>query len=67
MEIPFDDPATVQTILSGGKTISELQEFRLAHEFRQENVVTDAGIHISQSFLRYDRKDLPGGGALSLA
>ena len=67
VEIPFDDPATVQTILSGGKKISELQEFRLAHEFRQENVVTEAGIHISQSFLRYDRKDLPGGGALSLA
>ncbi len=60
VEIPFDDPATVQTILLGGKKISELKEFRLAHQFMQENVVTEAGSRISQSFLRYDRNDLPG-------
>ena len=60
VEIPFDDPATVQTILSGGRKISDLQEFRLAHQFMQENVVTEAGYRTSQSFLRYDRKDLPG-------
>ena len=60
VEIPFDDPATVQTILLGGKKISELKEFRLAYQFMQENVVTEAGSHISQSFLRYDRKDLRG-------
>jgi hypothetical protein len=58
VEIPFDDPGTVQTILLGGKKINELKEFRLAHQFRQENVVTEAGSRISQSFLRYDREDL---------
>ncbi|HSB02861.1 MAG TPA: hypothetical protein VLE49_19590, partial [Anaerolineales bacterium] len=57
VEIPFDDPATVQTIL-GGKKISELKEFRLAHQFIQENVVTEAASLISQLFLRYERKDL---------
>lgn len=59
VELPFDDPGTVQTVLLGGKKISELKEFRLAHQFIQEDVVTEAGSHISQSFLRYDRKDLP--------
>ena len=54
VEIPFDDPATVKMIL-GGKKISELPEFRLAHQFNQEDVVTEAEIRISQSFLRYDR------------
>jgi hypothetical protein len=60
VEIPFDDPATVQTMLLGGKKISERKEFRLAHQFIQENVVTEAASRISQSFLRYDRKDLRG-------
>jgi riboflavin biosynthesis pyrimidine reductase len=60
VEIPFDDPAKVQTMLVGGRKIGELQEFRLAHQFTQQNVVTEAGSHISQSFLRYDTKDLPG-------
>jgi len=58
VEIPFDDPATVQTILLGGKKISELKEFHLAHQFIQEHVVTEAGSRISQSFLRYDTNDL---------
>jgi len=56
IEIPFDDPATVQTMLLGGKKISELKEFRLAHQFIQKHVVTEAGSLISQSLLRYDRK-----------
>ena len=60
VEIPFDDPATVQTMLLGGKKISELTEFRLAHQFMQEHVMTEDGSLISQSFLRYDRKDLQG-------
>ncbi len=58
VEIPFEDPATVKTILLGGKKISELEEFRLAHQFIQEAVVTKDGSHVSQSFLRYDRKEL---------
>jgi riboflavin biosynthesis pyrimidine reductase len=58
VEIPFDDPGTVQTVLLGGKKISELKEFRLAHEFIQENVITEDGSRIAQSFLRYDRKVL---------
>jgi riboflavin biosynthesis pyrimidine reductase len=59
VQLPFVDPATVQTILSGGRKISELKEFRLAHQFIQEHVVTEDGSIISQSLLRYDRKDLP--------
>ena len=39
VEIPFDDPATVRTVLAGGRKINELNEFRLAHEFIQEDVV----------------------------
>jgi len=60
LEISFDDPATVQTILAGGKKIDELKEFRLAHQFIQENVITEDASFISQLFLRYDRKDLGG-------
>ena len=58
VEIPFDDPATVQTVLSEGKKISELQEFHLAHQFIQGNVVTENGSRLSQSFLRYDAGSL---------
>ena len=60
VEIPFEDPATVQTILLGGKKVSDLKDFDLAHQFIQENVVTEDASRISQSFLRYDRKDLRG-------
>jgi len=49
----------VQTILSGGRKIDQLDEFRLAHQFMKEDVVTEAGSRISQSFFRYDRKELP--------
>jgi riboflavin biosynthesis pyrimidine reductase len=58
VEIPFEDPSTVQTILLGGKKVSDLKDFNLAHQFIQENVVTEDASRISQSFLRYDRKDL---------
>ena len=58
VEIPFDDPTRVQTVLSGGKKISDLKEFHLAHQFIQENVVTENGSRISQSFLRYDTNDI---------
>ena len=58
IEIPFDDPKTVQTILSGGRKVSELKDFHLAHQFVQENVVTEEGSRISQSFLRYDANNL---------
>jgi hypothetical protein len=57
-----DDSATVQTLLLRGKKISDLEEFRLAHQFVQENVITENGSLISQLFLRYDRKDLRRGG-----
>lgn len=60
VEIPFEDPATVQTILLGGKKVSELKDFQLAHEFIQESVVAEDASLLSQSFLRYDRKDLGG-------
>ena len=58
LKITVDDPATVQTILSGGKKVSECKDFHLAHQFIQEDVVTEDGSFISQSFLRYDANDL---------
>jgi riboflavin biosynthesis pyrimidine reductase len=58
VELPFEDPSTVQTMLLGGKKVSDLKDFNLAHQFIQENVVTEDASLISQSFLRYDRKDL---------
>jgi hypothetical protein len=39
--------------------IDELDVFRLAHQFMQGDVVTEAGSRISQLFFRYDRKELP--------
>ncbi len=58
VKIPFEDPSTVQTMLLGGKKVSDLKEFHLAHQFIQEDVVAEHGSRISQYFLRYDRKDL---------
>ena len=58
VEIPFDDPGTVRTLLSGGKKVSERKDFHLTHQFFQENVVTEDGSILSQSFLRYDANDL---------
>jgi len=60
MEIPYLDPKRVQTILPGGKKIRDLQGFRLAHKFIQENAVTENGLPISQTFLRFDSKHLLG-------
>jgi riboflavin biosynthesis pyrimidine reductase len=57
-EIPFDDPIMVKTMLSAGKQIGELKDFGLAHQFVQDNVVTEDGSLISQLYLRYDRKDI---------
>jgi riboflavin biosynthesis pyrimidine reductase len=59
VHIPFEDPSTVQTVLLGGKQLTDLKDFHLAHEFIQENVVTEDGSQTSQAFRRYDRKD-PG-------
>jgi riboflavin biosynthesis pyrimidine reductase len=56
LEIPFDDPSTVQTILPGGEKVEELEVFHIAHQYLQENVVTEDGLGISQLFLRYDRR-----------
>ena len=58
LKIPFEDPATVQTMLPSGKKVSDLNDFHLAHQFIQEHVVTEDGSLLSQSFLRYDRNDL---------
>jgi riboflavin biosynthesis pyrimidine reductase len=60
VKIPFEDPSTVQTILLGGKKVSDLKDFHLAHEFIQESVITEDASLLSQSFLRYDRKDIRG-------
>ena len=58
LKIPFEDPATVQTILSGGKKVSDLEDFHLAHQYMQEQVVAEDGSLLSQSFLRYDTNGL---------
>jgi hypothetical protein len=58
MEIPFEDPATVRTILSAGIKPNELEDFVLTHKVLQENVRTDAGSFISQVFLRFDKKGI---------
>jgi riboflavin biosynthesis pyrimidine reductase len=55
LEISFDDASTVQTILPGGRKVSELKEFRVTHQYLQEDVVTRNGSLISQLFVRYDR------------
>src|SRR5215216_6356399 len=60
VEIPFQDPSMVQTVLLGGKKVSDLNDFQLAHQFDQENVVAEDSSLLSQSFLRYDRKNLRG-------
>jgi riboflavin biosynthesis pyrimidine reductase len=54
VEIPFDDPKTVQTMLPGNKKVNELEEFILTHQYLQENVYTEDGSITSQFFLRYD-------------
>ena len=58
LEIPFDDPSTVQTILPKGEKVNGLKEFSVTHQYLQENVVAEDGTHISQLFLRYDRKSV---------
>jgi riboflavin biosynthesis pyrimidine reductase len=57
-EIPSVDSASVRTIISGGRKIDELEEFRLSHEFVQDDVVTEDGSRISQFFLKYGRKEI---------
>ena len=58
LEITFDDPAMVKTMLSAGNQLDELKGFSLAHQYVQENVFTEDGSLISQLYLRYDRKDI---------
>jgi riboflavin biosynthesis pyrimidine reductase len=58
IEIPFDNPAAVQTILPGGMKIEQHPDFHLAHQYIQEGVIAEDGSVLSQSFLRYDRNDL---------
>jgi riboflavin biosynthesis pyrimidine reductase len=60
VELAFEAPSTVQNMLLGGKKVSDLKDFHLAHQFIQENVVTEDASRTSQSFLRYDRKALGG-------
>ena len=57
VEIPLDDPNSVQTMLPGNKKVNELEEFTLTHRYLQKNVSTEDGSITSQFFLRYDRKD----------
>ena len=58
LEIAFNDPSTVQTILPEGEKVNELKEFSVTHQYLQKNVVAEDGSHISQIFLRYDRRSV---------
>jgi riboflavin biosynthesis pyrimidine reductase len=60
VKIPFEDPATAQTVLLGGQNVSDLRDFHLVHEFIQKSVVAEDGSRMSQSFQRYDRNSLRG-------
>jgi riboflavin biosynthesis pyrimidine reductase len=66
LEIPFDDPSMVQTILPEGRKVYELVEFRVIHRYLQENGIAENGSHIAQEFLRYDRKGALDGGRFSV-
>jgi hypothetical protein len=57
IEIPFNGPNAVRTMLSGNKKVNELEEFVLTHQYLQKNVTTEDGSIASQFFLRYDWKD----------
>ncbi len=52
--IALQDPSTGRTLLPGGKKVGELESFRLAHQFVQEDVIAEDGIAMAQFFLRYD-------------
>jgi riboflavin biosynthesis pyrimidine reductase len=58
LEIPFENPSSVCTMLPPGTKLSQLEGFQLKHQFIQEDVTTDAGLHSSQFFLRYDRQGI---------
>lgn len=57
-EIPLKDPSTFKTVLPGRKKIKRLKEFKITYQYIQENVSAEDGSHITQFFLRYDRKGL---------
>jgi riboflavin biosynthesis pyrimidine reductase len=57
-EIPFTDPLSVITLLTGGQRVDRLDDFSLHHRYIQERVVTEDGSAVSQVFLRYDRKGI---------
>ena len=54
VQLPFNDPAAVQTILPGGRRIGDIQGLNLSHKYVQEQALTEEGSLISQAFLRYD-------------
>jgi hypothetical protein len=54
-EIRFDDPSSVKMLLSGGKKVQDLKDFRLTYQYLQENVITADGSLAAQLSLRYDR------------
>lgn len=56
--VPFDDPSSVLTLLPGGEKVQDLHEFNLTHQYMQDHAVAGDGTPISQSFLRYDSREL---------
>ena len=57
-KIPYEDPASVITLLARGQKVDTLDEFSLFHQYLQERVVTEDGFQSSQLFLRYDYKGI---------
>jgi riboflavin biosynthesis pyrimidine reductase len=64
LEILYSDSSTVQNILSEGKKIKQLKGFRVNHKYLQDDVIAENGSHISQVFLRYERKGIFTGRSL---
>lgn len=55
--LPVHDPALAQTMLSAARRVAALEQFSLAHEYVQQDVVADDGSRMAQRYLRYDRRD----------
>jgi riboflavin biosynthesis pyrimidine reductase len=55
-EIPYEDPASIRTLLPEGKSVNELDDFSLTHRYAQAGATAEDGSLIAQEFHRYDRK-----------
>ncbi len=59
VEIPHDEPSSVDRLLPDGHTVEDLGGFQLMREYLQEGVTAADGSVVSQRFRRYDRETPP--------